>query len=353
MEEEITNRIKKAIEEQVFPGCVVGVVYRNGTQVVLPFGNFSYEQNSPKIKTDSIFDVASITKSIPASSLALQLIDQGKIKLDDKVVNFISEVQNDYKNRITVRHLLTYALDFDLRLSEHKDKSPDEILNLIYTARLKNPPGTNFAYANATSILLGILIERVTGQKLDHLASSYFFKPLKMERTTFYPEKFDKNEIVPTEIDDWRGRVIQGEVHDESAWKLRSKLVVGSAGLFSTVPDLLNFLGTHLRGADEGARLLDRRGGVAPAVHLGDDSYIGWESYEPRYMGNYCSENTFGKTGFTGCAVICDPEKGIGLTILSNYTYPKRKPDSKLINEVRKDIADIVFNYPSLCFSTL
>lgn len=338
MEEQITKRIQKAIKEQVFPGCVVGVVYKNDKRIILPFGTFTYEKGSTLIKSDSIFDVASITKSIPTSSLTLQLIDKKKLRLDNRVVDFIPKINNDFRNQILVRHLLTYTLDFDLILSEHKDKPPDEILNLIYTARLKTPPGSGYYYVNSTAILLGILIERVTGYKLDALASSSFFRPLNMTRTTFHPEKFDKNEIVPTEIDDWRGRVIQGEVHDESAWKLREKMIVGSAGLFSTAPDLLSFLEmlSHLRG------------GVAPAAHLGGDILaddpLGWESYEPRYMGNYCSKNTFGKTGFTGCVVMCDLEKGIGLTILSNYTYPKRKPNGKLINEVRKDIADIVFN---------
>lgn len=330
MEKQIVKRIKKAIQEKVFPGCVAGVVYKNDKRIILPFGTFTYEKGSPLIKSDSIFDVASITKSIP-TSLALKLIKEGKIKLEDKVIDFIPELNTSCKDQILIKHLLTYALDFDLILSEHKDKSPDEILNLIYTARLKTPPGSGYYYVNSTAILLGILIERATGEKLDALASSYFFKPLKMEKTTFHPEQFDKNEIVPTEIDEWRGRIIQGEVHDESAYILSKKQVVGSAGLFSTVPDLLNFLGTHLRGVPQAQR------------HLGGE-ILGWELYQPRYMGNYCSQNTFGKTGFTGCVVICDPEKGIGLTILSNYTYPKRKPDSKLINEVRKDIASIVFS---------
>lgn len=338
MEEKIAKRVKKAIEEKVFPGCVIGVVYKNGKRLILPFGTFTYEKNSSIIKTDSIFDAASITKSIPTSSLALQLIDQKRLTLDAQVISLIPELKTNYKDQITIKHLLTYTLDFDLRLSLHKDKSADEILNLIYAANLKNLPGTTFSYNNATAILLGILIERIYKENLDILSDKLFFKPLGMKRTTFHPQKLDETEIIPTEIDNWRNRIIHGEIHDESAWKLREKMIAGSAGIFSTVPNLLNFLEMLLNNG-----MLNGKKYFSEEIIKQMSQGLGWESYQPRYMGKFCSTNTFGKTGFTGCMVLCNLENQIGIAMLSNYTFPTRKPNATLINNVRSNLADIIF----------
>lgn len=335
MKDKIRRVLQDAVENKVFPGCVVGVVWKNGKRIVVPFGNFTYDKNSPQIQKDSIFDVASITKSIPTSSLALRLIDQRKLSLDDKVIDFIPKLQCNFKDEIKIRHLLTQTLDFqtkdNLPLSSYKEKSSDQLLNIVLMSNLKSKPGTTVRYFNTTSILLGIVIERVARSKLDVLADREFFIPLRMSRTTFHPEKFNTSGIVPTEIDDkWRKRILQGEVHDESAFALRPR-VVGSAGLFSTVPDLLNFIESiHLRGVESN--------------HLGGDSSFGWEINQPRYMGTYASKKTIGKTGFTGCVVICDLEKGIGIGMLSNHTFPKRQNNPSIINGVRRDIANIVFS---------
>lgn len=328
-EKSIKNRIIQAIKDKIFPGCVVGIVRKNGQKIVIPFGKFTYEKSSKIITQNSIFDVASITKSIPTSSLALKLVGEGKLNLDDKVIKYISELKNLDREKIMIKHLLTQTLDFGLRLSDLKDNVPEEILNVIFTTELKSKPGNKFSYTNAASILLGIVIERIYKDKLDKLADKYFFKPLNMTRTTFHPLKlFDKNEIVPTEFDPWRGRLIQGEVHDESAYSLNKKMVVGSAGLFSTAPDLLSFLEMVLN--NDNLNKLAQKG-------------LGWELNQPRYMGKYATKETFGKTGFTGCVVICNVEKEVGLVILSNYVYPQRKKDVELINKVRRDISDIVF----------
>src|SRR5574341_485689 len=242
MEKLIKNRLQIAIREKIFPGCTVGIVRRNGRRMILPLGYFTYESNSKLIEENSIFDVASITKSIPTACLALKLVEEGGLNLEDRLIDFVPEFRNRDREKVLIKHLLTQTLDNGLRLSFYKDQAPDEILEVIFKTEFKSPPGTKFSYTNATSVLLGLVVERIFGEPLDELGEKYFFKPLNMNRTTFHPRKIKKDEIVPTEMDDWRGRVIQGEVHDESAFKLQSKYMVGSAGLFSTAPDLLNFL---------------------------------------------------------------------------------------------------------------
>lgn len=349
MEAKIKDKIAQALSNGVFSAAVVGVVRADGSRAVIPGGSFETDGRLAAVHKDSIFDVASVTKSIPTASLALKLIDEGRLHLSDQLVRFVPEFDNSDREKVLIKHLLTQALDYDFRLSAYKDKSPEEILNLILTTEFKSKPGTKYYYSNATSILLGLVVERLMGEPLDQLGAKYFFKPLAMERTGFRPlEKFSKSEIVPTEIQAWRSGLIQGEVHDESAYALQKKLIVGSAGLFSTAPDLLNFLEMLLHGGS-----LNGKRYLSPSIigqmqtnqlaDLGLSAGLGWELKQPHYMGRNCRAETFGKTGFTGCSVACDIKRGAAFAILSNYTYPSRKPDAGLINEFRSAIADIVW----------
>lgn len=348
VDQRIHCRINRAIHEKVFPGCVLGFTSRPGMRKVIAYGSFTYEENSEKVNENTIYDVASITKSIPTACLALKLIDEGKLSLNQAMIEFIPEFDNSERERVRIKHLLTHTLDSGLRLSHYKHKTPDEILSIILKSDFKTSPGRTFFYSNATSVLLGMVVERVTHQAIDQLAEEWFFGPLNMRRTTFHPSLFDKKQIPPTEEDAWRGRVVQGEVHDESAFRLREKMVVGSAGLFSTVPDLLTFMEMLLsQGSFKGRKYFSPE--MARMMHtnqlkeIGHWAGLGWELWQKRFMGQFCSKETFGKTGFTGCVFVCDPLQEKGFVLLTNRTYPKRNPDVSLMNRVRSDIADIVF----------
>ena len=347
MELLIRKRLQKAIQEKVFSGCTVGIVRQDGWRKILPYGSFTHEVNSKLIEANSIFDVASITKVIPTSCLALKLIDEGKLSLEERLIDFVPEFGNQDRSKVQIKHLLTQTLDNGLRLSFHKDKSPDEILEVIFKTEFRNEPGAKYSYTNATSVLLGLVVERIYGDRLDRLSEKYFFKPLQMNQTSFNPKIFNRDNIVPTEIDPWRGRVIQGEVHDESAYKLQMKYVVGSAGLFSTASDLLNFLEMLLNFGSLGGRQYFKEETVKmmsgnQLENIGEKAGLGWELNQKRYMGQFSDENTFGKTGFTGCVCVCDISRGVAWVVLSNYTFPKRKNNMELINHVRRDIADII-----------
>ena len=327
----IKTRISRAIEEKIFPGCVVGIVRKNGERMVLPFGRFTYEPNASAIQKKSVFDVASITKAIPTSSLILKLIDEGKLSLEDKVIQYLPELNNSFKDEVSLRHLLTYTFILDLKspLASYGDRTPDEILQVIFNTELQAKPGTKFLYTNSTSILLGLIAERIYGDRLDVLATRIFFEPLTMEDTSFRPVNLDQ--VVLTEINEGREK---GEVHDESALAfIKSGKIAGSAGLFSTAPDLLLFLEMLLnKGQLKGLGYFSPE--IIKLMHtnqlaaIGESAGLGWELHRPRYMGQYCTEETFGKTGFTGCVVICDIGKGVGLVMLSNTTYPKRNLSS-------------------------
>lgn len=351
-EAEIRHRIQQAIQEKIFPGCVVGVVDAHGTTQLIAEGTTTYEADAKQVHADSIFDVASVTKSIPTACLALKLIESGRLSVTDRVCDYLPDLQNPHREQILIWHLLTFTilLDLETPLSSHKHDAPEGILKLIYTTKLRHEPGAHYAYSNTPSILLGLVVEKIYGRSLPELAAEYFFQPLGMVNTSFKPQ--DLQRVVPTEVDEERGGLLHGTVHDESAHALQKQFYPGNAGLFTTVPDLLRFLHMLLNGGTlenhqyfkpETVQLMHTN----QIADLGQSTGLGWELNQSRYMGKYATEHTFGKTGFTGCLVVCDVRKGLTFAILSNFVHPKRKPDATLINEVRRDIADIVFN-PSI-----
>ncbi|RJR12617.1 class A beta-lactamase-related serine hydrolase [Candidatus Parcubacteria bacterium] len=325
MHKGVEERVKRAIQEKVFPGCVIGII-EDGKRDILPFGNFTYEPDSERVTEETVYDLASVTKSIPLASLAAIYIAEKKLSLSDTVKTYIPELQNDFG--ATIEDLLRYRVQGS-RLSTLKEKAPDEILAHIFSRGFSGPPGKE-NYTNLPAFLLGLIMERVTGEILDALSEKHFFKPLIMKRTTFPNVRVTNSNIAPTEIGE-SGEEVRGVPHDESARVFaRTGKAVGHAGLFSTAEDLLTFLEALLQG---------RYPFVVDAAQKG----LGWQVYDPNFMGHYAGANTFGKTGFTGTSVVCDPERGIAFALLSNRTYPKRPPDQNAIFAFRRDIADILF----------
>lgn len=342
--------LKNAVDRKVFPGCVAGIVV-DGKAEIIALGRYTYENSSREIEPQSVFDVASITKAIPVSCLSMKLIEEGKMRGDDVLVRYVPEYNSNYADMVTIDHLLTQTLQFDFRLSDYKSAGSRGILDAILKAPLKSFPGEKFFYANATSILLGMAIERCTYKRLDILADEMFFKPLKMESTTLFPSEMDQQKVVPTEFDPWRGRLIQGEIHDESAWALRPDIIAGSAGLFSNVPDLLKFVTMLLDGGlFDGTRIFKPE--TISLMHTnqrpkssGEWCGLGWELNQKSFMGRSCTESAFGKTGFTGCSIVMEPRKRRGLVLLTNHVHPSRRPDRDSINQVRSGLADIVWGW--------
>lgn len=337
--------MQTAIADKVFPGCAAGIYLENGSHIITA-GNQTYDKNSPEINGNTIYDVASITKVVPVSLLALKLIHDGQISTDDKLIKFVPEFQGAFREKIRIKHLLTHTLFFDFRLSDCKDMPGVQIEKKILNARFQAEPGERFFYANATSILLGMVIERCMNMTLDVAAKMVFFEPLEMKRTAFDPSVFSLHEIAPSEIDPWRGREIRGEVHDESAWAMRPK-IVGSAGLFSTAPDLLKVIQMILNSGISNGREFFRPDIIAmmhtnQLDNIGEKAGLGWELSQDSFMGRNHSASAIGKTGFTGCSIVIDPLKKVGFVLLSNHTYPERYRNRDRINSIRRMFADLV-----------
>ena len=326
MPKKIHTRAQRAIEDRVFPGCVIGLVRKSGERDVAAFGNFTYESGSASVAEDTIYDLASVTKSIPVASLALTFIAEGKLKLTDTVVKYLPELRNDYG--ATIEDLLRYRVQGP-RLSQLTYPTFEQIHTHILEHGFNGPPGERL-YTNIPAYILGLVLERIGGASLTALSQRYFFEPLNMGDTTFFPH--DIARIPPTEVVE--GKEIRGIVHDESARVFsRARRTVGHAGLFSTAPDILNFLEALLSGK-------------FPVIVDGAQKGLGWQLNQSWFMGTAAGEHTFGKTGFTGTSVLCDIERGVAFVILSNRTYPVRPSDAtsihSAINVFRAEIADIL-----------
>ena len=232
----LTDLLRQAQAAGIFDKAVAGFVLPDGTHEILTL-------NTPK---NTVFDIASLTKVCPTSTLALSYILEGKLSVDTKVIDYIPELQTNYRDDIRVFHLLTHSLDYRVPMKTLRTLPAEGILNALYTYQFDKAPGADFNYGNPASVLLGIILQRLIGKDLQQQGRERFFIPLGMTRSGWDPLTRDwnpipKDEISPTEICSFRGREIQGEIHDESAWVLRKLFPVGSAGMFSCVPDLLRW----------------------------------------------------------------------------------------------------------------
>lgn len=344
-EKQIKAVLETAIKDHVFPGASVAY-FADGQARFVTAGHFTYDPSSPEVVSETQYDVASVTKAIPVGCLILALVDQGVLSLDEQVIRYIPELQNQYRDQILIWHLLAYTVNFDFPDSsaDYDKEGAKKILEVIYQSPLRYPPGEKFRYTDQQAILMGFIIERATGKKLNELAYEFFFKRLGMDKTTFFPSK----NVPPTEITD-RGEVV-GEVHDETTWVLRQAgIVAGSAGLFSTAPDLLIFTRMLLAGGEyNGERYLNKKIVEAiPENRLKKSDIkmgLGWGIDTEPLLGKKVSQRAFFKTGFTGCLVVVDPIKQRSFVLLSNRTYPHRPENGDAINRVRRAISDIVFS---------
>jgi CubicO group peptidase (beta-lactamase class C family) len=346
--EAIRVRLEQGREEQVFPGAVVGVLHADGSRTIVPIGRFTYESASREVRSDTQYDVASITKAVPVGLLALSFIDQGRLGLDEQVIRYIPEITIEGRETTLIRHLLTYTYVLeknpDPNFSYENYKAQD-VFDFLYHRPFAFPPGTRYQYSNTPANLLGIILERISGKKLYALAQELVLEPLRMSHSTFRPAM--KDTIPPTEITPWRGE-IQGVVHDETSFILqREGFDAGCAGLFSTADDLLNVAEMMLDGGTfKGAKILSPETVSLAAANaltsIGASSGIGWELNQPAFMGSYSDEHMIGKTGFTGTCIIIGQRQKKALVLLSNRTYPQRG-DVGGIASVRRDISDIVF----------
>lgn len=329
----IDSIIAEAIARRIFPGAVVLIV-RNGARLHdAAYGTTMYDDpGAQPVTRATVYDIASLTKVFTATA-ALRLLDGGLLGLDEAAARYLPALR---ATNVTLRHLLTHSSGLDLRLSVLRERGAAGIRAAVYDAVPLHPPGSYVAYTNINSLLLGDVVAQVYGAPLDAAINTLVLEPLGMRDTCFCPPAARVDAIAPSEWDaEWRGGLVRGQVHDESAYALGG--VAGHAGLFSTAADLERFTRLWLAGGSFAGQELLREATVAlalrdytaalpsPVAGQSLSSGLGWMLDRPNFMGQ-APAGTYGHTGFTGPALVLVPRADLAVIILSNRTYPRRTP---------------------------
>jgi serine-type D-Ala-D-Ala carboxypeptidase len=337
--------LQHAIAERAFPAASLAVTHRGKLIVLKSVGRFSYEANSPQVTTGSIFDLASVSKVVATTSMAMILYERGLLDLEAPIAAIIPEfgdASDSRKAEVTVRMLLAHSSGLPayeklfLRV-----KNREGLIAAAFTAPLTADPGTRAEYSDIGFIILGAALERIADEPLDRFCQREVFGPLGMGRTTFNPPATWRASIVPTADDRaFRRRVIQGEVQDENASVLGG--VAGHAGVFSTAQDIAIFAHAMLNG---GAPMV-RREALAQFTRresspAGTSRALGWDTPSTSSQsGEYFSSYSFGHLGYTGTSLWIDPERQLSVTFLTNRTWPDCKNEA--IKQVRPLVHDAI-----------
>jgi uncharacterized protein YbbC (DUF1343 family)/CubicO group peptidase (beta-lactamase class C family) len=345
--------VREAIANKKLPGAVVLV--GRGDRVIYQkaFGNRALVPAVEPMTTDTIFDLASLTKVVATTTSVMILIEQGRIRLNDRVATFIPGFEKYGKADITIRHLLTHmsGLRPDVDLADMWTGS-DRAVALAMEEVPATRPGERFVYSDINFFLLGDIVRRVSGLSLDRFARERIFEPLGMKDTMFNPPSLLTSRIAPTESCTRFGwpcqgpdmTMLRGVVHDPTARRMGG--VAGHAGLFSTAADLATFCRMLLNGgAYEGSRILsplavEKMTTAATPEPEANARALGWDvdSTFSANRGELLPIGSFGHTGFTGTSIWIDPATQIFVVFLSNRVHPDGKGD---VTPLRAKVATI------------
>ena len=349
--------IRQAVADRAFPGASVAVTRAGELIVLKSFGSFVPKEDSTgapplsrllrqdgdfDIKAATVFDLASLTKPIATTTMAMLLYERGLLELDAPVAGTVPEILEvptaDSRRRgITFRMLLAHSSGLPAYEKLFlKTKSRQELLQGAFSTPVAAEPGTRAEYSDIGFIILGVALERIAGEPLDRFCQREVFGPLAMKRTSFNPPTGLRAQIPPTADETspgtgaehtstrstFRNRIIQGEVQDENASVLGG--VAGHAGLFSSAEDIATFAYAMLRGGapilrPQTVSLFTRRESSPP----GTSRTLGWDTPStPSQSGKYFGPRSYGHLGYTGTSLWIDPDRQLSITLLTNRTWP-------------------------------
>jgi CubicO group peptidase (beta-lactamase class C family) len=332
----VLDVVRTHIENETTPGAVV-LIARHG-KIVLEeaLGHMSYATDAQPMTRETIFDLASITKVTVTTTLAMMLAEQGALDLDAPVQAYIPEFQGEVKEQVTVRDLFAHASGMRSWVPFFREieasstvEAKMAVIDAICQMPPAHPPRIKTVYSDPAYILLGEMVERISGEALEVLAEEWIFGPLGMEDTQYRPPKSLLLRIAPTEFDPWRDRVIRGEVHDENAFFVGG--VTGHAGLFGTASDLAIFGQMMANGGVYNGRRYVRaetiRAWTNPAELVpGSSRAVGWDTARvPASPTGHDPSIAFWHTGFTGVSLWIDPERELVAILLTNRIHPTRE----------------------------
>jgi len=340
--------LEKAIAARTFPACSVAVTFRGELVAHKTLGRFTYDPASPEVTTASLFDLASLTKVVATTAMAMILYERGLLDLEAPVTAIVPEFAGQFagddpiRREITLRMLLAHSSGLPAYEKLFlRAQAREDLLQAAFTTPLTAAPGAHAEYSDIGFIILGVVLERLADESLAAFCQREIFGPLGMTHTTFNPAHALKSSIPPTADDrDFRHRIIQGEVQDENASVLGG--VAGHAGLFSTAEDLAKFAHVMLNDGHPILRSstveLFARRETAPA---GTSRALGWDTPSaPSQSGKYFSSRSFGHLGYTGTSLWIDAERPLSITLLTNRTWPDCQ--NQAIKQVRPAFHDAV-----------
>jgi len=364
--------IEKAIASYSFPAASLAVTFAGNVVALKSFGTFVYKEDlegTPSLARSlrqgggfdftlapaTLFDLASLTKPIATTTMAMILYERGLLELEAPVSGTVPEFLTDDVRRrsVTFRMLLTHSTGLPgYEKLFLKSRTRDALLQAVFSLPLTADPGTRAEYSDIGFILLGIALERLAGEPLDTFCRREVFGPLGMLRTTFKPPA-DLGANIPPTADEresdakagnqrpsFRNRIIQGEVQDENAFVLGG--VAGHAGLFSTAQDVAKFAVAMLGGGapilrPETIALFTRRESTPAATSRA----LGWDTpSSPSQSGKHFGPRSYGHLGYTGTSLWIDPDRELSITLLTNRTWPDCS--NQAIKQARPKIHDAI-----------
>jgi CubicO group peptidase (beta-lactamase class C family) len=374
----VDSILQSAVDSKLIPGAVIQIKKGNKNiyRKAFGFAERNDDQNQPLVHpvpmtTDVLFDLASLTKVAGTATSIMLLVDRGLIKVDDPVGKYIPAFDTGNKKQITIRHLLTHTAGLITWYPLfYRVNNKEEVYKLINELPLAFPVGTSRHYSDLGFILLGEIIEKVSGMPLDQFDQKNIFIPLGMHHTTYNPlaNGFTKfaatshgnpyetrmvhdtslgyvfKEIDPDQWKDWRTYTLRGEVNDGNAW-YALKGVSGHAGLFSTIDDLqklVDMLMNH--GKVKGKQFISEK---TIRLFLTQDDFkngLGWMMDPGDSFMKNGPEGTFGHTGFTGTSIAVVPSLNISVILLINRQNMGLLPAGYYYNPnpLRKEIFEAI-----------
>lgn len=350
----VDSVIQRAIAEGTIPGAVLVVGHDGAVVYRKAYGERALEPPREPMTLDTVFDLASLTKVIATTTAVMQLVEQGKVRMNDPVAKYLPEFAQNGKEDITVRQLLTHysGLEPDLDLKTAWE-GKETAYRMAFAETPAEPPGSHFTYSDINFIVLGALVERVSGETLDAYCARHIFAPLKMTRTRFVPPLAPRAgwiaKIAPTQYDE-NQHMLRGVAHDPTARRMGG--VAGHAGLFSTADDLAKFAQALLNGG----------GGILSAMTVEKMTQpeqppaapvlrgFGWDIDSPfsSNRGDLLPVGGFGHTGFTGTSIWIDPTTQTYIILLTNAVHPRGKGNAiALRSKVATEVAAALNLTPS------
>ncbi|MDT7043354.1 serine hydrolase domain-containing protein [Candidatus Nitronereus thalassa] len=361
----ITTLLHQAIREGVFPGAVVFVRVHGEVVYHQAVGQMGQAPFNRPAHTETIYDLASLTKPLATSTAILCLVKDGTLSLDQPVKDWLSEWESTSYHATTVRHLLHHSSGLPAwrryyeKLSttglppkdeEERRARIERLVRVISQEPMEYEPGSQSVYSDLGFMALGVLIERCVGSSLAHYCRHRIYGDLNVNPLFFIDEEGnptggdgDLTQVAPTEQDPWRGRLIQADVHDENAYALGG--IAGHAGLFGTALSVSCLSEAWLQSVLGGSLVFpqDLAGQfVRRQDSSGKSSWaLGWDTPSPpSSSGRYFSPESFGHLGYAGTSLWIDPVRELEVVLLSNRVHPTR--ENKQIKIFRPELHDLV-----------